>query len=352
MKRRVLAMLLALLTALTLTGCSGGEEQPEPTDAPEEEQEQAEQEPAWRPKDTVNVIVAAAAGSLNDITARVLAQYLERDVGQSINVENIPGAYTETNEAGEVTLQAGEGTAGWKELADRKPDGLTLGYLELPDFSNALYLWPDLIDDHSYTPICTHTTQTAVIIVRESEERFDSLKKMVSYGKRAETPLVAATNGERGQLHTWTQLFCNDADLPYTASHQSSVGAVLQCVRDGSADFAVVCADDILERDDGLQVLAVFGQEPLPLYPDAPTVSELGFYPYWLGCACCVVAPAGIDPEAVAFYEKAFRDAMEDDRYMSASSGVTTAYKGADDTAALMSQQKRIALRVSNSLWW
>lgn len=360
MMRRLLALLLALTMALALTGCGGKQEQPEDAGTPDGQAEPlvAEQtggEPAlpdWRPKDDVSILVADKAGSLNDITARVLAQYLERYIGRRISVEDIPGGYTETNEAGEVTLEAGAGTAGWMELAARKCDGLTLGYIELPRFSNALYQWPDLCNGDNYTPICTHTTQTAVIVAREGEERFDSLKKMVQYGKMCENPLVAATDGEHGLLHTWTQLFAKDADMPYNANHQSSVTGVLQCLRDGSADFAVVCADDILERDEGLQVLGVFGDKPLPLYPDAPTLSELGLYPYWLGRASCVVAPAGISDDAAAYYEQTFRQAMADKRYLAASSGVTTDYMNAADTQALMHQQQRIALRVSNSLWW
>ncbi len=351
MMRRLLALVLALLMALAMTGCGGGEEQPEATEAPEEE-EQAEREPAWQPKDTVNIIVPAKAGSLNDITARVLAQYLESVIGQTVNVENIPGAYEEKNEAGEVTLKTSNGALGWMELAERKADGLTLGYVELPTYTNALQAWSDLISDDDYTPICTHTTQTAIIIARSGDERFTTLEKMIRYGKKAETPLVAATNGEHGLLHTWTQLFCKDADLPYEPNHKDSVNAALQSVRDSSSDFAIVRADDILERDEGLRVLAVFGDEQLPLYPDAPTVSEQGYYPYWLGYAYCVMAPAGVDPDVVAFYEKAFREAMSDERYQQASSGVTNDYMDADETAALLSQQKRISLRKYNSLWW
>lgn len=357
MGKRLLALLMALVLVLTVTGC-GGKEQPdggedaqsEATEPPEQT-EQPPQEPAWQPEANVNILVPDEAGSLVDITARVLAQYLEKYIGRLVNVENVPGAYTQTNEAGEVTVQTCAGALGWMELAGRAPDGLTLGYIELPAFSNALYQWPDLFSENNYTPICTHTTQTAVIVARADENRFTSLRKMVTYGKNHGS-LVAATDEEHGQLHTWTQLFAGDTGLPYSPNHQGSVSAMLQCLRDGAADFAVVCADDILERDEGLQVLGVFGDKRLDQYPDAPALSELGLYSEWLGRACCVVAPAGIPYEAAQFYSQAFQQAMADERYLSASSGITNDYKNGEDTQSLLSQQQRIALRIANGLLW
>lgn len=357
MWKRWLALSLALVMMFMLPGCggAGGDEPAEPTEAPESEQaeqtEAPEQVSQWRPDGGVKLLVADEAGSLNDITARVLAQYLERYVGQTVSVEDVPGAYTETNEAGEITLQAGAGTLGWRELAAREPDGLTLGYIALPDYFNALFQWPDIVPSGFYTPVCTHTTQTAVLIARADDERFDSLQSMIVYGKEHD-PLVAATDGERGLLHTWTQLFAKDAELVYNVNHQPTVNDAVQCLLDGAADFAVVRTDDIMEREEGLRVLGVFGTERLAQYPDAPTLGELGYYPYWLGCAFCVVAPNGVDHDALAFYEDAFRQAMEDTRYLAASSGVTTDYKSAAETEELMRLQRRIALRVSNSLWW
>lgn len=356
MAKRVLALLLALMMVLALAGCTGGkEEQPENAQEPEETEQpeptETAEKPAWKPNGPVNLLVPDENGSFNDITARVLAQYLERYIGQTVTVEDIPGGVTQVNDAGETVLSAGPGTLGWQELIDRDADGMTLGYVKLPDLTKAQYQWPGLCPLEDFAPVCTHTTQTAVIVARDRDERFSSLEELVAYAQANPGVLIAATDGERGLSHSWIQAFAKDKKLSYGVNHQGSAGGALQCLLDGTADFCAVRVDDLMERDEGLKVLGVFSEERLAAYPDAPTLGELGYYSRWQGCAYCVVMNAEVDPEAVTFYEKAFQQAMEDSRYLAASSDVVTEYRDAAATAELIEQQRGFALRASGSLW-
>lgn len=203
----------------------------------------------------------------------------------------------------------------------------------------------------SFEPVCTHTTQTAVLVVRQDDERFASLQALVEYGRANAGALIAATDGALGLSHTWTQMFARDAGFSYTASHQASESAAVSCVQNGSADFCVVVADEIMERDAGLRVLGVFSDQRLSKYPDVPTLGEAGYYGAWQGCAYCVLAPAGVPSEEVKFYENAFQQAMSDTRYLAASTGVITEYRDAQETEELISQQKDLFVSQVASIW-
>ena len=63
----------------------------------------------WAPDGPVNVIVAYKAGNGTDQTARILAKYAEKYVGQTLVIDNVDG---------------GSGSIGWSKLADADPDGM------------------------------------------------------------------------------------------------------------------------------------------------------------------------------------------------------------------------------------
>jgi tripartite-type tricarboxylate transporter receptor subunit TctC len=74
-------------------------------------------QPAWRPEKSITMVVAFTAGGGTDIAARLIARFMERDLGQSVVVLNRPGA------AGEI---------GFAELARSRPDGYTIGFINTP----------------------------------------------------------------------------------------------------------------------------------------------------------------------------------------------------------------------------
>ena len=351
MKKRVLALIMAAAMVLPLCGCGGGEEDAPYGPAATEEPEEQETAPAWAPDGPVTMIVPYSANSLNDITVRVLTQYVERIIGQDIEIENIPGAITVTNEAGEAVPVDGAGSLGWQTLAGRRADGMTIGFIDLPGFCVSLARQTGYYTAFDFAPICNHVSDTAVLVVRDGDERFSRVKRFVDYGLDHPGELIAATDGERGNSHAWTQLFARSAGLVYGVSHCAGAAGAIQTVLSGGADFCIVRAGDLYGREKGLRVLAAFAEERLEEYPDVPTAGEAGYYDKWLGTGCCIVGPAGIPQEAVAFYEDVFSQAMGDERYLAASTGITTHFLDAADTAAVIAQQRAFSLSKATGLW-
>ena len=81
---------------------------------------------AWQPTADVKVIVAYKAGSGTDTGARLLMSQAEKFVGKTLVINNLPGA---------------DGKIGWKELVTAKPDGHTIGFINLPTFTTLAAQW-------------------------------------------------------------------------------------------------------------------------------------------------------------------------------------------------------------------
>lgn len=335
--KKILALVLALCMVFALCAC--GQKAPAESQAPAESEAPAEGEaPAettgWAPDGPVTMIVAYKAGNGTDVTARILAQHAEKYVGQTIVIENVDG---------------GSGSLGWSQLAEAEPDGMTIGFMNLPNFNSSIVKELGTYTTADFTAICNHVTETSLVIVRADEDRFEDIDGLVAYAKENNT--VASTNGAQASNHIGAQAFANSAGFTYTDLPQGNTADELTSLLGGEADWCVAKVADIAGRTD-VKVLAAFSEERVPEYPDVPTLGEKGYYDQWLGSSRCVVAPAGVTDEMVAFYEAAFKAAMEDPDYLEAASSFATDYKDAATTAALIEQQQAFTEGLSEGFWY
>ena len=316
-----LALVLCLVFALCACGESGGSNAAEGPFAPD---------------GPVTLVVAYKAGSGTDNTARLLAKYAEKYVGQTIVIENVEGA---------------SGSQGWSQLAKADPDGMTIGFINLPNFNSNIVAGKGSYGVDSFKAICNHVTETSIVVVRADDDRFPDLATLVSFAK--ENKLVAATNGAKASNHIGAQAFAKSAGFEYTAVPADGTANQLLSLRGKESDFCVVKLADIAGTESEYRILGVFNTERLPELPDVPTLGELGYYADWLGSSRCVVAPAGVSDEVVAFYEAAFKAATEDAEYLAAAeqAGMATDFKDAAATAALIAQQQTFAESLTDEFW-
>ncbi len=324
MKKRLLVSLLAAAMLVGLCACGGGEakESGNPTGD------------GWAPNGPVTLIVAYKAGNGTDVTARILANYAEKYIGQTVVVENVDG---------------GSGSIGWSQLAEAEADGMTIGFMNLPNFNSSIVKGLGTYTTDDFAAICNHVTETSMVIVRADETRFTTIEELVAYAKENNT--VASTNGSQASNHIGAQAFANSAGFKYTDLPQGNTADELTSLLGGEADWCVAKAADIAGRTD-VKPLAVFSTEPIPEYPDVPTLGSKGFYDKWLGSSRCVVAPAGVTDEMIKFYEEAFRKTMEDPEYLKAAESFATDFKDAETTAALIEQQQEFTESLSTGFWF
>ncbi len=301
------------------------------------ETEAASESAAWSPDGPVTMIVSYKAGNGTDITARLLAQYAEKYIGQTLVIENVDG---------------GSGSIGWSQLAAAEADGMTIGFVNLPNFNSSIVKELGTYTTADFAPICNHVTETSIVVVRADDDRFNSLEDLVNYGKDHDGELIASTNGAQASNHIGAQAFANSAGFTYIDVPKGNTNEELSSLRGKEADFCVVKVADISSMAEEVKVLGSFSAERLPEFPDVPTLGELGFYDQWLGSSRCICAPAGVSADVIAFYEDAFRQTMEDPEYLEAASSFATDYKNAEDTAALMEQQQAFTESLSEGFWY
>ena len=321
--KKLFALILALAMVFALAACGAGSEGAASTGE-------------FKPDGPITMIVSYKAGSGTDNTARILAKYAEKYVGQTIVIENVEG---------------GSGSIGWSQLAAADPDGMTIGFINLPNFSSSIVNEMGTYTVDSFKAICNHVTETSIVIVRADDERFPDLNALVEYAK--ENKLNVSTNGPQASNHIGAQAFANSAGFTYIDIPCDGTANQKLSLLGKEADFCVLKLADIAGQESDYRILGVFNTERLPELPDVPTLGELGYYPDWLGSSRCIVAPAGVSDEVVKFYEDAFKAAMEDAEYLAAAeqAGMATDFKTAADTAALIAQQQTFAEGLNDAFW-
>lgn len=337
MKKRLFATLLFGAMLLSLAACGPKEEKKDPNpgnSTPVENQGDT----AWTPTEPINVIVAYKAGSGTDNTARVLmTPYGDKYTGQTCVIDNQEG---------------GSGSIGWTALAQAKPDGYTLGFVNLPTLCSNIVENLGEYTMNDFVPICNHVTETSVILVAANSP-FNTIQELVDYAKSHPGELKASTNGNKASNHIAVQLLAKTAGFEYSAIPYGGTADQLLALRQGEVDFSSAKLADFASFTSEVKVLGVFDTKRLTEYPDVPTLGEAGYYDQWYGSARAIVAPKGTPQEIVDFYAEAFKKAMEDPEYIAAAekASVTTEYMGPEELGKLLQAQYTFCTDTVSSIW-
>ena len=231
-------------------------------------------EPAF-PAGPMRMVVGFAAGGGNDILARVIAKELQQRLGQSVVVENKPGA---------GGLIAGD------IVAKAQPNGLTL----LLGSMGAQTVAPSLLAKPPYDP---RTGLAAVTLVADSGNvllvnaklPYQSAKNVIAAAQKAPGKLSYGSSGQGSTLHLAGALFAQQAKIdmlhvPYKGNSQA-----ITDLSGGQVDMAFSGIPPALAsvRTGQTRMLAVTTAKRLKSLPDVPTVAESGLPGYqfssWYG---------------------------------------------------------------------
>ena len=238
------------------------------------------------PTKVVKIVVPSTAGSPTDAAARVLAQQLQSRLGQSVIVENRPGA-------GQTT--------GTKSVATAAPDGYTLLFA-----GDALGYFPVTYPNFNFdplkslTPVATAVTWSHVMVVAPDIPA-KTIAELVAYAKANPGRLIFGLRfgtvphilAEAFRQATGTDI----TFVPYTGGEQARADLLGGRVH---LNFAPVANLISLIEDGRVRPLAFTGSARAAMLPDVPTMIEsglpqVGFNPdVWLG----ILGPAGM-PAAV-----------------------------------------------------
>ena len=240
---------------------------------------------AW-PARTVRVVVPTAAGSSVDIVARLVGEKLSPMLGQSVIVENKPGA---------------NGTIGVDTVVHSR-DGhtLLLGYNGPLTVSPSLTPKPPYNVTRDLAPIILAVTQPNVLAVR-ADLKVDSVKELVALAKSKPGTIDYASVG-LGSLSNLSMELLKMKSGTYMVHIPFNGGppAALALSRgDVHVMFAALSNVQPLVKSGKAKLLAVSNAKRSVAVPDLPTLAESGFPGFdattWNG----FLAPAGTSPEVV-----------------------------------------------------
>ena len=245
------------------------------------------------PKKPLKIVVPFGAGGVADLTARTVAQKLGENLGQSIVIENKPGA------GGVVATDA---------VAKSAPDGYTLLLM-----SNATAVSAGLFKTLPYdaekdlTPLSVLGTFDIAIVVPQ-ESKFTTLQDLLKFAKANPGKLNIGSINVGSTQHLAAELFKATAGIDAQVVPFNGTPAVLTALRGGQIDLAVEILAPVLPQIKGqaLRALAVTGTKRHPQVKDIPTLEEMGLKGFdaqqWYG----VVGPANMPAPIV----KVLNDAL------------------------------------------
>ena len=253
------------------------------------------------PTRPINLIVGFPAGGSTDIGARVVAGIAEKMIGQPIVVVNKGGA---------------GGQVGWTELARAKPDGYTLGFLNLPA-TNTTILDPErqaIFNESSFTPIINQVLDPGVVWVAANSP-FKTMKDVIDAAKSKPGTVRAATTGILSDDHL-AILMVEEANpgANFRIVHLLGGAAQMKETLGGNIDVSFDNVGGIVPQVRGGQVraLAVMDTERSKFLPDVPTMKELGMPNVISSSTRGIAGPKGMDPAVVKKLQEVLAKAMAD----------------------------------------
>jgi len=233
----------------------------------------------------IRLIVPVAPGGSQDIVARLIARHLGPVLGQSIVVENHPGAGS---------------NIGYALGARARPDGLTLvAGSDSLSINRALFrnLAFDPVED--FAPVAQATSVPQILVVK-ADAPFADLRGFVSASRPR--PLAVGTPGNGSLSHLLVELLQQASETQWTHAPYRGGAPALVDLLGGSLDGVMINIGAVTDRVRAGQLrgLAVSTATRTAALPEVPTMEEAGLSGVAVAGWHGVVAPRGTDPVAVA----------------------------------------------------
>ena len=252
------------------------------------------------PARPIRVIVPLAAGSAVDAAARIVVQRMGQDLGQSLVIENQPGA---------------AGLVGAGNVAKAAADGYTLGgfndsIMTMVPHLHAKMPW-DILKDFEPVSLVA-TVEWGLVVPADSPVK--SAADLIAAAKRTPGELTYGSGGNGSPQHIAMALFASQAGVqmkhvPYKGATQAAMGVAGQEVQAAFQGIATVTS---LIKAGKVRLIGVTTPRRMSQFPDVPTVAESGLPGFEFNSWFTLVAPAGTPKPVVQSLASAVQKAVAD----------------------------------------
>ncbi len=254
------------------------------------------------PTKNIRVVVPFASAGVTDIVARVVFERVSRALGQTVIVDNRPGA---------------GGTIGVEHVAGSPPDGYTL---VMADPSGSLPANVTLYPNLKYHPVRNLAPvailgSTGAVLLVPNALPVRSAQELVALGKSKPGELTFASTGIGTPGHLNGELFTRLAGFQAVHVPYRVVGQAVTDLIAGRIAFWVAPIPTMLQqvREGQLRPLAVAGDSRSADLPDVPTVKETGLGDYDASTTYALFAPAGTPGDIVERLHLEVKQALADE---------------------------------------
>jgi tripartite-type tricarboxylate transporter receptor subunit TctC len=265
-------------------------------------------EGATYPTKAITLVVTFPPGGGADTIARPLASAAQPHLGQPMVVLNKPG---------------GAGAVGTQQVANAKPDGYTLLYslnalTELPQIDELLGR-PLAFKREQFIPIGQVAVSPFAIMVN-AETRWQTFQDFVAEAKQKPDELQYASAGVYSTTHIMWERILQATGMQLRHLPTTGGGPIMMAILGKTVEIShcvvpVVCAPQV--EAGKIRLLAVTSEERHPVYPEVPTLRELGYHvthAIWHA----VLVPVGTPPDIVATLRRGLKAMVDDDAFKAA----------------------------------
>jgi len=252
------------------------------------------------PSRTVKIVVAFPAGGPTDFVARVVADKLKGILGQSVIIENKPGA---------------NAAIGADFVAKSDPDGYTLFFTT----AGAVVINPHMRADLPYDPQrdfapVSLLVNTMEVLVVKADSPIKSVKDLIALAGSKPEGIAMASTGVGSPPHLALELLkgsahANILHVPYRGAAQAVTDVIGGQVHAMFADLPVLMPQI---RGGTLRPIGVGSKQRAPVLPDVPTLDEQGFNDVYADNWYALFAPAKTPAPVIAKLNAALGTVLND----------------------------------------
>ncbi|MBY0334009.1 MAG: tripartite tricarboxylate transporter substrate binding protein BugD [Acetobacteraceae bacterium] len=253
------------------------------------------------PTRTVTIIVPFAAGGPTDTVARLVAEAMGRNLGQTVVVENAGGA---------------GGTIGAQKVAMARPDGYTLLLHHI-----GMSTTPTLYRRLAYDPVNGFetiglVTEVPMTLVAKKDFPANTLQEAIAVIRRERDNLNYANAGIGAASHLCGLLLMKAVDTPMTTVPFRGTGPAMQELLSGRVDLMCDQTTNTTEQinSGAIKVFNVTTESRVPALPNVPTSAEGGLPDFQVTVWHGLYAPKGTPAPVIQRLSGALQAALRDER--------------------------------------
>jgi tripartite-type tricarboxylate transporter receptor subunit TctC len=252
------------------------------------------------PTKPITIVVPFSAGGTTDILARVIGQFMSKDLGQPVIVDNRAGA---------------GGNIGAQNVARAPADGYTLlmGTVGTHAINQSLYKKMGFDPIKDFAPL-SRVALVPNLLVANPAQPFKNVKELIAYAKANPGKVTFASSGSGTSIHLSGEMFQQMAGVEMQhIPYKGSAPAMTDLLGGQTAVMFDNMPSAIGHVKAGkLRPLAVTTPKRSPALPDVPTIAEAGVPGYaatsWFG----LLAPANTPAPVVAKLNASILKALAD----------------------------------------